>query len=194
MKTFQVKLALSTIFLCFAQALIAQGPPPAMAPDYLPDKWEEYTFADHNFRVRMPRKPVITSSSDNSSKSTSYKNTSFIEFAVEVMEYAPEVDFEKVPGLLDRLQAAGVAASAHLKLKVIKSADETIGGRTVRFFHAEAEVGGEVIRTRIFVVKNRIYLIYGSVKKAAPHGINHENDFEKPVMAFLDSFQITEKK
>jgi hypothetical protein len=87
------------------------------------------------------------------------------------------------------LHASGLAAVAQFKPKLIKSADEKVGGRTARFIHTEAE-NGDVVRAKFFVTKNRIYFIYGSVKKGAPHGINHENNFEKPVMAFLNSFQL----
>jgi hypothetical protein len=190
MITLRLTLCLGAVLLCFAPSLFAQAPPPPMAPDYLPDKWKEYTYKDHNFRVRMPREPRITKRGDNTSSVTSYKNTSWIEFAVDVMEYGPDVDFEKqMPALLDKLQAAGLAAAAQFKPKLIKSADEKVGGLTARFFHTEAE-NGDVIRAKFFVTKNRIYFIYGSVKKGAPHGINHENDFEKPMMAFLNSFQL----
>lgn len=196
MMNLRLILCLGAVMLWLDPSLFAQAPapPPPMAADYLPDNWKEYTYKDHNFRVRMPREPLIIKRGDDASRVTSYKNTSWIEFAVEVMEYAPNADFEKqMPGILDKLQAAGLAGVAQFKPKVIKSTDEKVGDRTARFLHTEAE-NGDIIRAKFFVVKNRIYFIYGSVKRGAPHGINHENNFEKPVMAFLNSFELLGKE
>jgi hypothetical protein len=194
LKTIAVSLA---FVLCGSLSILAQNPPapPPAAPDYSPSTWKEYSYPVHDFKIRLPKSPVFASKTGDGKTSPnathSYTHKSFLQLAVEIWEYPPVVNFETLPEkeLLDKMQAGGMAAIADLQPKLINQSDMKVGTRTARFFHVETN-NGEVLRGFFLIKKNRIYYLYGSVLKGRPHGLNHENNFEKPVMAFLNSFQL----
>ncbi|HEX6188031.1 MAG TPA: hypothetical protein VFZ40_08115 [Pyrinomonadaceae bacterium] len=192
----------TALFAAIVAVLVApsnpgQAPPPPPALDYFPQKWKEFTYESDNMRVRFPAAPKLTTKiqplSFGTETSRVYSHRSFIELNLSVYEYAPAVDFEKTPDILQRIREEGLARNGKFSPQIIKEADIMIDGYAGKFIHLEAS-NGEVLRCKYFVTKNRMYFMYASVKKGSKHGTNYENDFEKVAMAFLDSLRLITPK
>jgi hypothetical protein len=171
-------------------------PPPPPSPDYSPRHWKEYVYEQDNIKFRFPVEPKITTANKNEPFGTvtnrRYTRQSFLLMEVSVHEFPAHMDLEKLAPpkeLMDEMSDAGLAKVKHLNPRVLKEADVTVDGHPARFMHVETE-NGRVVRTKAFVVKNRMYFCYVEVRKGERHGSNFENDFEKVAMEFLDSVRL----
>jgi hypothetical protein len=176
----------------FAQT--AAPPPPPPAPDYFPESWKEFTFENDNVKIRYPKQPTLTTSTDESAGLTvrDYVHASFIRLVLSVNEYHTSRNLEEVlptKELFLKLREGMLANIARFNPQIIKEYDTSVSGYPAKFIHVEAN-NGDVVRTKFFVVKNRFYIVITSVKKGSQHGSNYENDFEKVAMAFLDSVRL----
>lgn len=91
---------------------------------------------------------------------------------------------------LAKLRDDGLVEIKEYNPKVIKESDVIVDGCSAKFMQVETS-RGDVTRIKYFVVKNRMYYLFAAVKKGDKHGINFENGFEKPAIAFLDSIKLT---
>jgi hypothetical protein len=87
------KTLLPVIFVCLSAICVSaqqDGPPPA-APDYSPDSWKEYSFAQDNIRFRFPAERKVSSED----KGHRYERSSFIDFSLTVSEAGIDVGKDK---------------------------------------------------------------------------------------------------
>ena len=191
------KLLLFAAFLSlFAIPVLAQLPPPPLAPDYNPKGWKEYSFENDNVRFIFPAEPKVTETTtgtDDTKKLTrTYERASFLSLGLTVTEFLSGQDMEaksKEMDLIQKMHDAGIERLKDRDPKIIKDSDITVDGHPGRFFQVETN-DGFVTRVKFFLVKNRAYFAFVGVKKGERHGINDENDFEIPAMAFLDSVRM----
>ena len=76
-----------------------------------------------------------------------------------------------------------------LEPKILEQKDVSVDGYPARFVKVETN-NGLLMRVKFFGVGKRLYIGQAIVKKGDRHGINWENDFEIPAMAFLDSLHL----
>lgn len=195
MKLTVVFLALA---LVFTGAASAQDAPPPPAPDYFPESWKEFSFENDNVRIRYPKQPALTIIAKDASGVAirNYVHASFIRLVLSVNEYPAQMNLEEVrpaKDLFSKLRAGMLANIKQFNPRIVKEYDTDVSGYPAKFIHVEAD-NGEVVRTKFFVVKNRFYILMTAVKKGSKHGSNHENDFEKVAMGFLDSVRLIAPK
>jgi hypothetical protein len=181
----------AALFLFAFSAAAQKKQPPAMAPDYFPENWKEFSYPEDQFSIRFPKAPKITDLAGEDGDLTNlYKHAFFIALEVHVTDF--KADLEQLGPLKEMLGKARDAALAEIKAmepKIIRETDVTQNGRQGKFMQIETN-DGAVIRFQFFVVKNRLYYMFASVKKGERHGVNWENDFEKVAMGFLNSFKF----
>lgn len=189
------KTLLLAIFICLSAIYVSaqqDGPPPPPAPDYSPDAWKEYSFAQDNIRFRFPVEPKVTESSKDHGRN--YERKSFMEFSLDVSDAGIDVgkDKEKQKKYLILISLTLDKSFESSGAKLLKSEDTTVDGNPAKFFVFESK-DGFLTRAKIFAIKDRVYSAETTVKKGEKHGFNWENDFEKPAMAFLDSIHVISK-
>jgi hypothetical protein len=187
------------VLLLGAASAAAQAdapPPPPPSPDYFPEKWKEYAYEAANVKFRFPAEPEVKTSETKESFGTvtshTYSRRSFLVLSLSVNVYPEAIDLEKAmpaKDLLDKMRDGGLDEVKRFNPRVIKEADVTIDGHPGRFMQVEGD-NGTAVRIKFFVVKNRMYFGYAEVKKGQRHGVNHENDFEKVALGFLDSIRL----
>lgn len=183
-------LPIAVVFLLTICTSAQQGNPPPAVPDYSPDAWKEYSYKQDNIKFRLPAEPKVTESSGEN-KGHSYEHGSFINFSLSVSEAGIDVgkDGEKQQKYLILISLSLNETFKSSGEKLLKSEDTTVDGHPAKFFVFESKEG-TLTRAKIFVLKDKVYSAQASVKKGERHGINWENDFEKPAMAFLDSIHV----
>ena len=185
-------LLLAFVYLSAICVSAQQGDPPPAVPDYNPDAWKEYSYTQDNIRFRFPVEPTVTESSKD--KGRTYERKSFMDFSISVSDAGVDVGKDR-----DKQQKYLVLISLSLDktfessgAKLLKSEDTTIDGNPAKFFVFESK-DGILTRAKIFVLKDKVYSAEANVRKGERHGVNWENDFEKPAMAFLDSIHLISK-
>lgn len=188
------KPLLLTLFIFLSVICVAaqQGDPPPPVPDYSPDTWKEYSFAQDNVRFRFPAEPRVTESSEDHGRM--YERRSFINFSLSVSDAGIDVgkDREKQKKYLILIALTLDQTLESSGAKLIKSEDTTVDGNPAKFFVFESK-DGTLTRAKMFALKDKVYSAEAIVKKGDKHGFNWENDFEKPAMAFLDSIHLISK-
>jgi len=188
------KTLLLIIFVGLSATCVSaqQGDPPPAAPDYSPDSWKEYSFAQDNIRFRFPAEPKVTESSKDHGRN--YESKSFMDFSLDISDAGVDVgkDREKQQKYLILIALSLDKTFESSGAKLLKSKDTTIDGNPAKFFVFESK-DGILTRAKIFVLKDKVYSAEANVKKGEQHGVNWENDFEKPAMAFLDSIHVISK-
>ena len=197
------QIILIAIFLGFAvNSFLGQvsPPPPPPSPAYSPESWKEFTYQADNLKIRFPAEPQIEIQREKTQAGTiiihNYKYQSFLSLNLVVTEFPSLINFEELMPMketLSKMREDGLAQLKEYNPKVIKESDLTIDGHSARFMQVETS-RGDVTRIKYFVVKNRMYYLFATVKKGDRHGFNFENDFEKLAMAFLDSIKLTAPK
>lgn len=125
-------------------------------------------------------------------KTRNYQYNSFISLNLIFTEFSGAVDIEEmisVKEIPQKMRRDGLAAIKDSKPRIIKETGVTVDGHAGKFMQLETNQG-DVTRLKYFVVKNRMYNLFVTVKKGEKHGFNCENNFEKPALAFLDSITI----
>jgi hypothetical protein len=77
----------------------------------------------------------------------------------------------------------------NLEPKILSQQDILVDGHPGRFATLETN-NGLLMRVKFFFAGTRLYIAQAIVKK----GVNWENDFEIPAMAFLDSLRLINTK
>jgi hypothetical protein len=187
-----MKKALLFIAFGFLYVLSATAqkpvPPPPAVPDYFPDAWKEYSYPNDNIRFRFPDEPKITKTASY----TSYERESFIKFHLTISPSGVNIvgtDKARQQTLLTVFSMVFESGAESSGTKIIKQEDTTIDGYPAKFLQFETK-DGILTRAKIFVIKDKVYAAETDVKTGERHGVNWENDFEKPVMAFLDSLHL----
>lgn len=151
-------------------------------------EWQDYSPEDGKYSIQMPGKPVNKSSSQ---QTPAGKVTTHIAiysdqnsaFAVSYTEY-PAVLMIQMPNekVLDGARDGRLAMGGHKLLKETHiQLMDTYPGRELQI--AVAEDGGKnAIRTRIFMVNNRLYQIVAIQPK--------DKLFSPDAVRFMDSFTI----
>lgn len=170
-------------------------PPPALAPDYNPTLWREYSFTDDNIRFRFPVEPKVKESVAGTEKliTHTYSRNVFMLFELTVVLYPADKDMESDKNMLERVVQGALDKANGRDDKVITQEDILVDGHPAKFLKVESN-NGMVMRMKCFLVKNRMYVALAISKKGDRHGVNWENDFEVPAMAFLDSLHVTATK
>gem|GEM_PF-5465257 len=179
------------LFLLSAGSAIAQKQPPAMSPDYFPERWEEFTYQDDLFKIHFPKTPQVASIPGKKGETTRiYKHRSFVAFEIRVTTFPATLE-GKIPveALFEEMKKLGLEGIKNYNPKIIAETDITQDGKAGRFIHAETS-DGAVLRMKFFLSGARIFYLFAETEKGAKHGINWENDFEKVAMGFLDSFKL----
>ena len=202
------------IFLIFSVITVSaqQGDPPPGAPDsgrrnppdgtpnygsitdYSPALWKEYSFADDNVRFRFPVEPKPTETTIADGFPTHvYQHGSFMLYQLIVSNVLGRKDMEAESNSLDtfRNNAINTLKSKNLDPKVVKEEIVAVDGHAGRFMRIETN-DGSIVRTKFFIVKNRIYSGFVFVRKGQRNTFNGENSFESPAMAFLDSIHLNQ--
>lgn len=191
------KTLLLVSFVCLTAICISAQkgspppPPPDAAPDYTPESWKEYSYPQDNLRFRFPDEPKITESAKDG---RTYERHSFMTFTLSVSDAGIDVGNDKEQqrkylilialSLDENFKASGA--------KLLKSEDISVDGNPAKLFIFESK-DGIISRAKVFVVKDKVYSAEADVKKGERRGLNSENDFEKPAMAFLDSIHMISK-
>lgn len=166
-------------------------PPPPPADDYFPKRWKEFVSQEAGFRVLLPGTPqkFETTPGDLIVRLFSYRGV--ISHEVLYVEYPSSVeDSSKLKKLLDSLCDSAMSNVAQSNPRIIKETDFSLDGNPGRFFQIEL-TGEIVVRVKCILVKNRVYKLIATSRKAQPNVMGSENDYEEIAMAFLDSFQLT---
>lgn len=189
-KLSQSVLVLTFLFIGNALTL-AQGPPPPAVPDYTPEGWKEYSFEEDNVRFRFPVKPERVESAIGNSNLLvhSYSRESFMLFNLTVMRRTMVEGLPTEKELLAGAIRGGPDRIANLAPKTLEEKELLVDGHPGKFMKIETN-DGLIWRMKCFVVKNTAYVGLAVSKKGDRHGMNWENDFEIPAMAFLDSVRL----
>jgi hypothetical protein len=189
MKTTRLSLVALLLF-AFAHAALSQAPAPKPVPEQDPKNWKEFTYTADNVKFRLPAEPKLTDATRPNDKVTehNYMLESFVVFTVSVLT-APG-DFASVGKPADILQGIYEANLAGVKDKkpvvLADNKEVTVDGSPARFYVIETS-DNVVTRIKTFIVKNRVYIGVAAVDKGQRPGVNAENNYEVPAMAFLDS-------
>jgi hypothetical protein len=192
-------IPVAAFFFClaaFVSVSAQQGDPPARAPEYDPKIWKEYTLADDNVRFRFPIKPLEEERVSGPAKLPVHKFTnnpgSFLYLRIDVLSRPVDLSPDAgtylkgiVEGLMNGLKGT--------EPKLVKNEDITVDGNAGRFVRIETN-DGRVFRHKILIAGNKVYMAAAVVTKGKQHGVNWENDFEVPAMAFLDSIHFIVSK
>lgn len=172
-------------------------PPPAKSnyssiTDYSPALWKEYSFVDDNVRFRFPvePKPIETTIADEFPTHT-YQLASFMLYQLIVSNVSGHKDMEAESNSLDnfRNNAINTMKGKNLDPKVVNEEIVAVDGHAGRFMRIETN-DGSIVRTKFFIVKNRVYMGFVMVRKNQRSTFNGENNFEEPAMAFLNSIHL----
>lgn len=189
---YRALLILLVMFAFRVTATAQPAPPPPPAPDYFPDKWKEYIYENDGVKIKFPVEPVITletGEAANGIKFTTrkYVRSSFVGLQLWVIEYPSNLVSGKEA--LAKTWASAIEGIKAKSPKIIKETDISVDGHGGTFIHLETN-DGAVTRLKFFIIANRAYYLFAAVRKGEKHGFNHENDFEKVAMGFLDSVRF----
>jgi hypothetical protein len=110
---------------------------------------------------------------------------------VVYVDYPSNVeDPSVVKKFFDEMRDSGIANIANGSPRIIKETDLSVSGHPGRFLQIEL-ADGTVLRVKYIVLKNRVYNLIATSRKAHPNVMGSENDYQEIAMAFLDSFQFT---
>jgi hypothetical protein len=126
--------------------------------------------------------------------SITFSHKSFIYYDLTIATFPESLDKVGDPkrlldggvnGMLSRIQNS--------EPKILAQQEVTVDGYPARFLKVETK-DGLLIRVKFFTVSNRLYIALAICEKGKRHGVNWENDFEIPTMAFLDSVHLITAK
>ena len=95
-----------------------------------------------------------------------------------------------VKKFFDDMRDSAMSTVVQASPRVVKEADFSLAGHPGRFFQIELS-DDRVLRIKYIAVKNRVYNLIATSRKAQPNVMGSANDYEEIAMAFLDSFQLT---
>lgn len=176
---------------------VAQSPPPppALAPDYFPEKWKEFTFVDYGFSIRSPEPPkkTIELAEANAEGIRKIRISSgspvFVLYDVTIRQLsatpANEVEIEEV---FDRLVTLSLGATGE-KNKLIKKESLRKQGFPARSF--EIEQNGKRLRTLLVLRGRAVYAVTVLTRSNDSGKAFQANDaYGHIANGFLDSFQV----
>jgi hypothetical protein len=193
MRTITLDLLLSTllIFACYVVPPTKghtqeKLPPPPMAKDYFPDKWDEFTSEHGGFRIRFPGKPK----DEISSVGVHFLSYSgLLEYRVS---YVDEPDITGEPNSVKQyLEESRLVSAEITKIsgeRIIKEEAVTVDGHPGYFLHVESAKGW--IRSQEIVVGKRVYTIIVEGRKGRANEVEGAGDFEKVAVGFINSFKV----
>lgn len=130
------KSLLLIILVCLSGICVSaqQGDPPPAVPDYTPDSWKEYSFAQDSIKFRFPAEPKVTESSQNHGRR--YESESFMDFSLDISDAGIDVgkDREKQQKYLILISLSLDKTFESSGAKLLKSQDTTIDGNPAKFF------------------------------------------------------------
>jgi hypothetical protein len=167
-----------------------QGPPPAPAKDYFPNKWEEYSFPAGKFRIRLPQKPVESTSTNGKLQLNSIKYKGLLAYEVTYIDYGVPIDDPlKVKEMLQAMKTAALNSIREKGVQIIADREVVVDGHPGVFIHVE--VGAkEVIRLQWVAAGSRLYSISTTSGKGSPQELEGKDDYEKIVVGFIGSFHV----
>ena len=173
----------------------APPPPPPPADDYSPKRWKEFSSQEGGFKVLLPGKPQA---SDTTAKSAvgdlaihTFTYQGVIGYTVLYIDYPANVqDPASTKKFFDAMRDGGISNVAQANPRIVKETDFSLGGHPGRSLQIEL-AGDMVIRIRYIALKNRVYNLIATSRKAQANIMGSENDYELIATAFLDSFQLT---
>jgi hypothetical protein len=166
-------------------------PPPPPARDYFPKTWDEYSFPAGKFRIRLPQKPVESTSTNQSGltvNSVDYKG--LIAYRVSYVDYPGPIDNpDKVKGMLQGLKTAALNSLRDKEVRIVSEREIDVDGHPGLFLHIEV-AGKEVIRLQWVLAGSRFYTVSATSRKGSREELEGENDFEKAALGFISSFHV----
>lgn len=92
---------------------------------------------------------------------------------------------ERVKGVLDNARDGSLARVAKEDPRILSETDVSVEGHPGRFFRVELK-GDAMVRTKIVVVGNRVYVL----TVGTPKHLDAQAGYEKAATTFFDSFQL----
>lgn len=188
------------IFAFFGCAMISiaqqQSPPVTSAASSAPTIQKEYVSRDGRFKVLFPATPnEIHETVESSMGKLPFHMlicpfTSTVSYHLVYMDYPIYLESaDLVKTALDNARQGTLARMAKEDPRVVKESDISIDGHPGRFLQIELK-GDAMVRMRIFVAGNRVYVVGLGSPKETPKVVNATNDYETIATRFMDSFKI----
>jgi hypothetical protein len=172
----------------------AQDPPlplPPPAKDYFPNTWEEFSFPDGQFRIRFPRKPQETMTSQGAHEIHSIQYKGLLTYRITYVDYKARIDNpETVKETLQAIKSAGLTAIQDRNVQLLTEREVAVDGHAGIFVHLEVRAK-EVFRFQWVIAGSRLYIISAESRKGSPQELEGKDDFEKVAIGFISSFHVT---
>ena len=166
-------------------------PPPPPAKDYFPNTWDEYSFPDGQFRIRFPRKPQETMTSQGAHEIHSIQYKGLMTYRITYVDYKARIDNpETVKETLQSIKTAGLTAIQDRNVQVLTEREVVVDGHAGIFVHLEVRAK-DVFRFQWVIAGSRLYIISAESRKGSPQELEGKDDFEKVASGFISSFHVT---
>ncbi len=186
-----ILILLNGAMFCFAQgSKESSEPPPASLTGYNPEAWKEFSSAEGRFSALFPGIPEeviqrLPLPNENIVLHSYYLRTS-VEYQTSYTDYPLPIEgTDKIAMFLNNVRDSSIKG---INGKLLEDKESTFNGHPGRIYKVEFG-GGYIINSRIFVVKNRFYMVatttYG---KKAPANVSRL--YENAATTFLDSFKL----
>jgi hypothetical protein len=156
---------------------------------------KEYLSPDGRFSVCFPGVPKESDlpydiKVDSTVSHAVEYDSDVTHYSVTYIDYPAEsVPPDAVKQLLDNARDGGLARIAKADPRIIAESDITVQGYPGK--HLQIELKGDaVLRQRILVAGNRMYVFGVGTPKGAVQASNSPNTYEKIANSFFDSFKI----
>lgn len=194
MKTHQYVLVALTIFGCGIICLAQENKLSSRIVPQGPALSKEYRSPDGRFKICFPDVP----------KEFDFPfNTKIGQIVTHTIAYASDVTFwvnytdypmisvkpDAVKALLDNARDSGLARVAKEDPRILAESDISVDGYPGRFLRVELK-GDAIIRLKIVLAGNRLYLITFSSPKGDARDLDSKDSYEKVASSFFDSFKI----
>ena len=183
-------LLLSAFHVTACTVVQAQEPPPPPAKDYFPNTWDEFSSASGKFRIRFPKEPRETTSTQGDMQVHYMEYKGLIHYRVSYVDYGVAIDEpQKVKAIIGGLKEAALKPLLNKDPRVVAEREVSVDGHPGIFLHVEFQ-GKEVVRMQWVIAGSRLYAISASSRKGSPNEMEGKDDFEKVAMGFINSFHL----
>ena len=171
-------------------------PPPPMATDYFPDKWERFTFEGGRFSARFPGKPVELvenpPSGVNAPSQHIVEYKGLLTYRVSYVEFPVVLEQKvKIEDLLQGSKSAMIRSETDPDSKVVAERYVEVGGYKALYVQLDR---GQKTTLRILTIPvgKRLYIVTAAGRRGNAREAEGADNFEKVARGFLDSLQVTD--
>jgi hypothetical protein len=155
---------------------------------------KEYVSPDGRFKIRFPDVPkefdLQADSKTGPIVSHTVMHTSNITYWMGYTDHP--INFDKadvIKAMLDRARDGGLARVAKEDPQILTQTDISVGGYPGRFLRVSLK-GDAILRFKIVLTGNRLYVLNVGTPKGDPKNIAEQEIYEKAANSFFDSFKI----